>query len=157
VWDPLSVRMSKEPSSASSGLEPGDRGKADVEGARNIHQRFPRLAADQRLAPLLFCELGFAAQAHVAQFGAFTALGRASSAQVPLDIGQAARYCNHETPSRRRGVSPRLGQRPELSLLVDDGLNDGKEVESRSGMDTTSGYIRPGQQWSKLRLKGFGF
>ena len=60
-------------------------------------QRLACLTAGQSFAPLLFCELMLARQAHATQFGAFAALGGLSSDQVSLDIIQADRPRNHET------------------------------------------------------------
>lgn len=65
--------------------------------------------------------------------GACPALAGAGADQVTLDIRQTAQHGNHHPPRAGRGIGPRLGKGQELPTGIHNLLDDGEQLERRSG------------------------
>src|SRR5262245_17454650 len=61
-----------------------------------------------------------------------TAIASARLDQLALELGQAAKHSQHQSTVRRRGISPRIGERLEAGTGLADRIEDVEQIARRS-------------------------
>lgn len=83
----------------------------------------------QRLAHLMRCQLGLAAEVLAVGLGVRSAIGGPLQDQRPLELGDAA---EQHQPAVRPGVGPAVAERLEAGASLADLVDDPQQVEGRA-------------------------
>src|SRR6266849_7752515 len=100
-------------------------------GAGDSRQAFTGFTARHRFLSLVWCQLRRAPHMDAASLGARPSLASASTDQLTLELGQAAKHRQHQSAVRRGGI----GQASASDLKVAPALAMASRMLSKSRVD----------------------
>ncbi|VTZ51613.1 hypothetical protein MPC4_400014 [Methylocella tundrae] len=109
-----------------------NRAVRNVVGARNLTHRLALVAALDRLALLVICELWPAPHLHAPRFCALAAFARSGADQFALELGKPAQNREHQTSVRGRRVGPCVIEGTKARALAGDCRQRVQEVARRA-------------------------
>src|SRR3954469_6803520 len=93
---------------------------ADVVRATDFRERLAGIASCQGLSSLMRGELGLAAHPNASSPRALSTFARPRADELAFELGQSAKYGQHEPAVRRRCVSPYIAERAEVRPILRD-------------------------------------